>query len=423
MQNTLTSPNNPVSSEALSDDTFSWASSLLYLGGFIGCFIWNDLADRFGRKVTGCITGATQVFGWLGIILTQNSTQLCLARFLMGIGGSGIIINSALYINETARSDLASQLSCLIMICMNAGILLVNLFGHSFTYTTLNYICFLVAFSFMIFILWLPETPLYLLVKGRTSEAKNVLLWYRGGVESVAVLELASLRQSSQAMLDRKTVPYSEVVSSKETAMATTVIVVLLTGQQLSGLPVVLAYTDNVLRIAGTSLDPFKSILIVYSLLVVASASSGSLINYVNKKYLLFFSYLGAFFAFMLFSLYYLDTKSGILSDFKWLPTASLVIYIICYSIGLGPVPYAMCPSMFSPHILNNVMSIAMMSSILTAFGTVKIFPNLKNSLGDSGTFFILAMNNLLLSLFVFIFVSKQKNKDVKNDAKNDSIN
>ncbi len=408
VQPTLEQPNNPIQTDPILKDEFSKAASMLYLGGFLGLFVWNDFTDRFGRKINGYILALTQIIAWLGVIFARHPHHLILARIIMGFGGTGIMTNSQLYINETADPGIRGYLCSLLTIGMNFGFVLVYLLGSLLPYSTLNYFCFFVPVLFLFLYWWLPESPLYLIASGRSTKAKSTFLWFNGNADQAAEHSLTAMRKSITTK--EKNVPYSVLISTKENALLTLVAMILLSGMQLCGMPIISAYTVEIFHSFGNENLSYRAAVLLGVAQLFSSCISSPAMKYGGKKLLLSGSYFGAFLSLLSLSLcFYVQDKVKL--D-PILPLLSMILMAVCFGCGIGTVPYIVLGDMVPPHILNNVVSVALMSAILISFAVLSIFFRLVSIFGNTITFAIFAANNLFLALFVIFAVPRTKEID-----------
>lgn len=79
----------------------------------------------------------------------------------------------------------------------NIGILYAYTVGAAGHYMLLNLMCLAVPILFVLLFIWMPETPQYLLSKGKSAEAAKSLQWLRGRDNNVDH-ELQQLKVSDQ---------------------------------------------------------------------------------------------------------------------------------------------------------------------------------------------------------------------------------
>lgn len=179
--------------------------SITVAGAFLGSLLAAPLCSRFGRKPA--ISGASLVFTGGGILLaaSQNWEMLLAGRFVVGVGVG--IASSAVpvFISECAPSHLRGRLTALNIVCVSTGQFLASVVGGIFVshhngwrwMFLLSIVPALVQFVGFFFI---PESPRYLVLRGRSAEARQVLQTLRGGSRSTS--ETQALLAPSAGAID-----------------------------------------------------------------------------------------------------------------------------------------------------------------------------------------------------------------------------
>lgn len=86
---------------------------------------------------------------------------------LSGLATGSFCVVAPMYISEIAESSIRGTLGTLFQLTLSVGILLVYIIGSMVSWTTLSVLCLLVPVALFIGMLFLPETPTYLLKKVR----------------------------------------------------------------------------------------------------------------------------------------------------------------------------------------------------------------------------------------------------------------
>lgn len=158
---------------------------MVFIGEFIGCFIWGPLADRYGRRMAflfsniglcffGLLSAASPSFGWLVAF-----------RFVVGICIGGVIIPFDMLI-ESCEESKAAQVSFGVQYFWTAGTLYINLGAavilpmdaHDPVIQPWRLLAIVAAIPIIMAALGyfvMEESPLWLQDKGRDEEAMNVL--------------------------------------------------------------------------------------------------------------------------------------------------------------------------------------------------------------------------------------------------------
>ena len=101
---------------------------------------------------------------------------------------------------------------------------------------------------------------------------------------------------------------------------------------------------------------------------------------------------------------------SSVLGDnLKWVAVGSLVTYIICFAMSLGPIGWIIVSEVFPLKIRGIAMSICTVSNFAFNFFVVGSFPILMHRIGGALTFWGFAAVSLLCIIFVYFFVPETK--------------
>ncbi|XP_038218594.1 transmembrane protease serine 11D-like [Zerene cesonia] len=153
----------------------------------ISCFssalfvpIHSLLADRFGRKwIVFSITIPT-ILSIVIRIMIPNLTALAIARVAAGISASGIFAVTPVYIREMSQDNLIGILGSLSVLMQNLGFLAMYLIGAYFDYFTVLWIYLAFPLAMGVLILKAPESPAFLVKRGKIDEAYRAIAFLRG---------------------------------------------------------------------------------------------------------------------------------------------------------------------------------------------------------------------------------------------------
>lgn len=161
----------------------SWVVSIWLIGIMFGAFIFGYLADRFGRKRLFLATLVMYSFFTILTALSPNYAFLLMFRFLtaIGVGAEYTAINSA--ISEFIPPNNRGKINGLVMNFWPVGALIAALVNLLFINLLAPEIGWRVGFALgaiaALFVVWMrrsiPESPRWLLSKGRRQEAEAVV--------------------------------------------------------------------------------------------------------------------------------------------------------------------------------------------------------------------------------------------------------
>ncbi|KAJ6645536.1 Facilitated trehalose transporter Tret1, partial [Pseudolycoriella hygida] len=276
----------------------SWVSALMYLGGTLGCLFFGWASNRYGRKYPLMGAAFPQLFGWLLIIYAQNPYYLYVARFMSGFSGSANYVILPVFVAEISDNKVRGTLGSIFILSVNIGILAVFVLGHVCSYIMTPIILSVVPVIFFIGMSFFPESPLYLMQKGREEEAKKAFCFYRK-IETQQSHELDLLNNELDKL---KTVVVStddqkSSFKSKWTAFNTPIArkaiffgVTLLALKQFTGNTTMLNYAGQIFKDSGSHLSPNLSAIIIGIIQLIGTFTPTILVDRAGRKVLLIVS-------------------------------------------------------------------------------------------------------------------------------------
>ena len=122
--------------------------------------------------------------------------------------------------------------------------------------------------------------------------------------------------------------------------MALTISFALMLFQQFSGINAVIFYAQTIFNAAGSTLDPAICTIIVGVVQVVMTVTSAALIEKAGRRILLLQSCVVMGLCLVMLGVYFQLKENGTdVANISILPLGSVVLFIISFSLGLGPIP------------------------------------------------------------------------------------
>lgn len=146
---------------------------------------------------------------------------------------------------------------------------------------------------------------------------------------------------------------------------------------------------------------------------VIATTVQSLIVDRVGRKILLLISESGLCLANFVLGTYFYFVKDDNLSNYNWIPIATLSLFIVLFAFGMGPVPFVILGEIFGNDIKNCAASACAMFKWLIAFLVAKSFNNLYETIGMSMTFWIYSGLSLLGIIYFAIFIPETKGKSL----------
>lgn len=180
---------------------------------------------------------------------------------------------------------------------------------------------------------------------------------------------------------------------------------------QFSGINAIIHYTTSIFTDANTGLKATDSTIIVGAIQVIATLLATFIIDRTGRRILLiiagFFMAISTILLAVYFQLKEADFTA--VENLRWLPLLAVCLFIAMFSVGHGPILWLMIGELFANNVKAYISPLAGTSAWLLSFLVTKIFPSLRDSLGNAGVFWMFSCLSLLGTVFVFFVVPETK--------------
>ena len=402
----------------LSDATLEWVTTSVLIGAVLGAVTSGKLSDSLGRKrmiiVNAVIFGA----GALGCAFATSVTMLIIMRIVIGIAIGITSYVVPMYIAEIAPARRRGALVTMNQLMITIGILVSYVTDYWLSNDAVPESwrwMFLVGFfpAVILFtgMLFLPETPRWLVSKHRYDEGYRVL----AQVEDADLVEqtFRNLKQEVQAETGQA-VDYREVFKPwLRPALIITVGIFFF--QQFSGVNTIIYYSPIIFKMAGVVSNTASILpaIIIGGVNVLACLLSVFLLDRVGRRklYMIGISGMIPSLAPMGACFYFKETLGDSLPYFAVL---SIVFYIIFIAISLAPLGWLLI-SEISPLSVRGVgMSIGSLAH--WGFNAIIAYTFLKlvNSIGIASTFWAYCLVCVAGLVWGYFYIPETKGKSLE---------
>lgn len=241
----------------LTATTEGYVTSTLLIGAAVGAMACGKLNDTLGRKKT--LTALAIIFfvGTFGAVFAPNLLVMLPSRFVLGFAVGGASVTVPVYLAELApterrgalsgRNELAIVVGQMLAFIINA--IIGTLWGdHDGVWRYMLAVCAVPAVVLFLGMLSMPESPRWLISKGREEEALAVLTQVR--TEDRARAEMAEVEQLAEEEAEAQTGGWADLRFGwvRHIMLAG---ILLAMAQQLTGINSVMYYGSQLLVTAG----------------------------------------------------------------------------------------------------------------------------------------------------------------------------
>ncbi|XP_047145277.1 solute carrier family 2, facilitated glucose transporter member 8 [Hydra vulgaris] len=411
----------------ITKDEFSWFASIIALGALFGSIFAGFSVDKFGRKTTILITSVFYIPGWCLICYATNISMLYAGRILVGVGVGITSLTVPLYIAEVSSARLRGGLGAINQFGITIGIFLSYLVGSSISWDWTAIFAIAVVAVMVILMIFMPETPRWLITHNQRQKALQNLIWLRGSLYDVEKecneMETNLGKQENSSLKDIRRMGLFRLLLVGG---------FLMFFQQFCGINAVLFFNAKIFSSAGFNDSKVVS-LSVGATLVLATAVSCLIVDKSGRKVLLMVGSIVMFLCNFFLAIYYDIAKIPLnvgqktisifgrnishsvpLNQISWLGVLCVIVYIAIFSLGWGPLPWLLMSEIFPPRIRGFASAVVTFINWSLVFLVTKSFQYMIKSFYEQGTFFFYSLFCLLSFFFVFFFVPETKGKTLE---------
>ena len=392
----------------LPDTLQGFLVSSVLIGAVIGAATNGILADIFGRKKIIMATAVIFILGSILCAFAPNVYVLILSRIFVGFAVGIVNFVVPLYLSEVSPKNLRGTLVSLYQWAITAGILFSYFINAVFAQAVYNWRWMLFAgvvpgLVLFIGMCFMSDTPRWLVSKNRDDEAKKVFSKIEPDIEPEK--EIAEIKET---LVDNRQEKAFRL--KKWMIMPFVVGIGIMFAQICTGINTIIYYAPTIFKTAGfdsnlTAIYATTGIGVVNFIMTIVAVF---FTDRIGRKPLLYFGLTG-----VMLSLFALGTSfafAGVLgSSLKWVAVGSLVTYIICFAMSLGPIGWILVSEVFPLRIRGIAMSVCTVSNFAFNFFVVGSFPVLLHRIGGAWTFWIFGIVSILCIIFVYFFVPETK--------------
>lgn len=394
----------------LSDSMQGILVSSVLIGAVIGAATNGILADIFGRKKIIMATAIIFIVGSILCGLAPNIYVLILSRILVGLAVGIVNFVVPLYLSEVSPKALRGTLVSLYQWAITAGILFSYFINAAFAEAVYSWRWMLLAgvlpgTVLLIGMCFMGDTPRWLVSKNRDDEAKKVFKKIEPDAD--VEMEIQHIKETINAESGESNKKFR---FRKWMIMPFVVGIGIMFAQICTGINTIIYYAPTIFKNAGfdsnlNAIYATTGIGVVNFLMTIVAIY---FTDRLGRKPLLYFGLTGVMLSLLaLGSAFAFESLLG--DNLKWVAVGSLVTYIICFAMSLGPIGWIIVSEVFPLKIRGIAMSICTVANFAFNFFVVGSFPVLMHRVGGAVTFWGFAVVSFLCIVFVYFFVPETK--------------
>lgn len=401
----------------LNDEQWGWTVSSALAGTILGAAIAGIPANKLGRKNSLFITAVLYFVCALGCALAQDWNVLVTARFIGGIGVGLASVLSPMYIAEVSPAAVRGRLVAIAQLNIVVGIL-VAYFSNRFlvgfpALTGLSVDNWRLMFGaqgipsviFFALLFMVPESPRWLVSRGRNEEALQVLKSINNDpTQSEGVLE------EIKASLQEKAGKFKSLFEKKYRYL-TLLAFLFATFNQLSGINVFIYYAPRILGKTGMSVEEalWQTFIAIGVTNLIFTILAMIMIDRFGRKTLMIFGSLGLIVSLSLMSFAFFTQSFN-----KDTTLLYLVAFIGSFAFSQGAVIWVFLSEIFPNQLRDHGQSLGSFTHWFWNFVIANRFPVAIAAFGEGPVFAFFALSMVAQLFFVLFMMPETRGKTLE---------
>ncbi|XP_075690276.1 solute carrier family 2, facilitated glucose transporter member 6 [Rhinoderma darwinii] len=413
----------------ITDAEKSWFGSVFALGCCVGGISSMVLNDRLGRKLSIMFSALPAAVGFLLMGSAQHVSMLLLGRILTGLAGGLTSSSIPVYISEISHAGVRGALGACPQLMAVCGALVLYALGLILPWRWLAIAGEVPVFVMLFLLCFMPDSPRFLISKGKDEKALRALVWlrgpntaYRGEFQRI---KESVLKVNSSLTCSELSNPYYY----KPILIATFMRCL----QQLSGINPILTYLEPIFNKTKVILRGGYDAALVGLVRLVSVLVAALVMDKAGRKILLYASSALMFVSSLSMGLYInftVDIKNNSTNlTVTWndphtdahpvnyleiIPLVCIMLYILGYAFGWGPITWLLMSEILPLKTRGTASGLCVMVSWITGFVLTEAFLPVVNTFNLETPFFFFAIICVCCIVFTYCFVPETKGRTLE---------
>lgn len=388
--------------------------AILQFGATIGALGIGQVTDIYGRKKTIMMLSILFFVASICCVLSPNVNYMLAGRFALGIAVGGVSVTVPTYLAEISPTKRRGKFVTRNEFMIVSGQLLAFIFnaiiaismgdsGHVWRY--MLSLAVLPAVVLGLGMIKMPESPRWLISKGKIEEGANVLNKIRTPQEAEEEIEILKKAITEETNIKKMTIKDLKLAWVRRLLIIGIGMALI---NQFTGINSIMFYGTEILKTSGFSTNAaFLGNVANGVIAVIAMIASIAMMDRFGRRPMILTGLAGISVA-----LIGIGFISSTMQGSDMLPYFILgltVLYLAFFQSLIGPVNWLIISEIFPLRLRGLSMGIVVMMLWLSNFVVALLFPVLLESIGMSNTFFTFAVLSILSFVFVYHFVPETR--------------
>lgn len=405
----------------ISEDQASWIASLSSAGTPIGCILSGYLMDLIGRRLTLILTEIPLILGWILISTSVNIPMMYIGRLLVGFGSGMVGAPARVYTCEVSQPHLRGMLGALASVGVSTGVLIVYVIGSITSWNILAGVCASVPMMSLLSMLFLPETPNFLLQQGRRERAESSLAKLRGSTCNLQeeIDKMIAFKEKNHVEPLKSAREVIKALCSPSALKPFTILAIYFFVYQWCGINSITSYSVHIFKATGNEAHK-NALTIALGVVRVAFTIVGCIMcRRYGRRPLTFVSAAGCGITMLILGvyLYFLEgwKQNNVTPSYTWIPVGCIYLFMVFCTVGYLIIPWVMIGEVYPTQVRGIIGGMTTCVAHMSVFSVVKTYPLLAKLIGQYGIFSLYGAMSLFGILYFYFFLPETKGKNLQD--------
>ncbi|XP_046674673.1 uncharacterized protein LOC124363469 [Homalodisca vitripennis] len=354
----------------------SWLASISFISAPVACVVAGPMIDRVGRRWGLVLLNLTFIAGWLpSAVFPLSLPALYIGRICSGIGAGAASTAAATYTAEVTTVHLRTAMVLLTSVMISVGAVIIYLWAiiYKESWSEVSWFGFGITAVALVLTVLLPESPLWLLSRGRGEEALQALQRLRGASSPEQVKEeldsfssRASDKQQTTSWLSsfrylRKPQVYKPLV----------IVNMIFLFSNLTGVALIISYAVDFAERAGLKTETYYVAICIAVMRMLSSLITAWVSSVYGRRTPTMISAV-----IMTVSLAMLTVNVyGLIELPHWLIAVLMLVYVFSGSNSYSTLMWSMLGEVFPTEVRGFASGITGGMGFASCFISVKLYP------------------------------------------------
>ena len=410
----------------LDDGGLGATVAIATVGTIVGALVGGRSADHFGRRKLLFFIGILYVLGALGTALAPSHLVLMVFRFVGGVGVGLSSVCAPIYTAEIAPAKVRGRLVGLVQFNIVLGILVAYLSNYivaqivhdpQIAWRWMLGVMVVPSVLFLVFLVAVPETPRWLMAKGREEEAiaisRRLCNTVEESDEQIQEIRDQLASAGSQATLSQFfTRRYFKVI-----ALAFFIAMF----NQLSGINAILYYAPEVMKQAGADDNAALLMSVAVGLMnLIATMAALTVIDRIGRRSLMIVGSIGYLVSMGFLTAVMFMFQGHFNSTSSTLVLIGLLVFIAAHAFGQGSVIWVFISEIFPTRVRGLGQSLGSLTHWVFAAITTYAFPPIIGAWGGGWAFSIFLV--CMFGQLVWVLTKMPETKGIPLEEMEDKL-